>query len=69
MMILAEASSGRSDFVSSSLTNSERPGFSAAPIFSIVAEPPWPAAGKAVVRTVMTFFASVDFTVWMALPA
>jgi hypothetical protein len=28
-----------------------------------------PAASKDAVRTVMTFFASVDCTVWMALPA
>ena len=31
--------------------------------------PPLSAAGKEAVRTVMTFLASVDFTVWMALPA
>ena len=33
------------------------------------AEPPSPAAWKVEVRTVMTFLASVDFTVWIALPA
>ena len=33
------------------------------------AEPPSPAAWNAAVRMVMTFFASFDFTVWIALPA
>ena len=36
---------------------------------SIAAGPPSPAAGKVEVRTVITFLASVDFTVWIALPA
>ena len=33
------------------------------------AEPPSPVAGNVEVRMVRTFFASFDFTVWMALPA
>ena len=35
----------------------------------IVALPPSPAAAKVEVRTVMTFLASFDLTVWIALPA
>ena len=45
------------------------PGSAAAPTFSTGAEPPSPAAGNVEVRTVMTFLASFDFTVWIALPA
>ena len=45
------------------------PGSAAAVAFSTGAEPPSPAAWKVEVRTVMTFLASVDFTVWIALPA
>ena len=44
-------------------------GFAAAEIVSICALPPSPAAAKDAVRTVITFLASVDCTVWMALPA
>ena len=69
MMILAEVSSGRSLFDSSSPTKDEMPGSAAAATFSTGAEPPSPAAWKAEVRTVMTFLASFDFTVWIALPA
>ena len=68
-MILAEVSSGRSDLDSSSPTKFESPGSAAAATFSTGAEPPSPAALKAVVRTVMTFLASVERTVWIALPA
>jgi hypothetical protein len=38
-------------------------------IVSIEAEPPSDAEAKLAVRTVITFFASVDGTVWIALPA
>ena len=69
MMILAEVSSGRSDFDSSSPTKIERPGSAAGATFSIGAEPPSPVAWKVEVRTVITFFASVDCTVCIALPA
>ena len=41
----------------------------AAVAFSTGAAPPSPAAWKVEVRTVMTFLASFDFTVWIALPA
>src|SRR3954462_3046654 len=69
MMILAEVSSGRSDLDSSSPTNDEMPGSAAAVAFSTDAEPPSPVAWNVEVRTVMTFLASFDFTVWIALPA
>ena len=69
MMILAEVSSGRSLFDSSSPTNDEMPGSAAAATFSTGAEPPSPVAWKVEVRMVRTFFASFDFTVWIALPA
>ena len=36
---------------------------------SIGALPPAPVAWKVEVRTVITFLASLDFTVWIALPA
>ena len=41
----------------------------AALAFSTGAEPPSPVAWNVEVRTVMTFFASFDFTVWIAFPA
>ena len=69
MMILAEVSSGRSDLDNSSPANVEIAGSAAAATASTGAEPPWPAAGKVEVRTVITFFLSADFTVWIALPA
>ena len=69
MTILAEVSSGRSDFDSSAFSKVERPAAAGREIFSIGAEPLSPAAGKDVARTVMTFLASPDCTVWMALPA
>ena len=47
----------------------EMPGSAAAVAFSTEAEPPSPVAWKVEVRTVMTFFWSFDFTVWIALPA
>jgi len=46
MMILAEVSSGRSDFDSSSPTKDEMPGSGAAPTASTGAEPPAAAAGS-----------------------
>jgi hypothetical protein len=69
MMILAEVSSGRSDFDSSSPTKPEMPGSAAAATASTGAEPPSPVAWNAAVRTVITFLRSVERTVWMALPA
>ena len=69
MMILAEVSSGRSDFDSSSPTNDEIAGSAAAAAVSTAAEPPAPVAWNAAVRTVITFLASDDVTVWIALPA
>ncbi len=69
-MILAEVSSGRSDFDNSSPTKDDNPGSDAAGTSSIDAvAPPPPVAWNAAVRTVMTFLASCDFTVWIALPA
>ena len=68
-MIFADVSSGRSLFATSSPTKLERPGSAAAVAFSTGALPPSPAAAKVEVRTVMTFLASLDFTVWIALPA
>ncbi|MGY4297857.1 hypothetical protein ACVWXN_005952 [Bradyrhizobium sp. i1.4.4] len=68
-MILAEVSSGRSLFATSSPTKDDRPGSAAAATLSTDALPPSTAAAKVEVRTVMTFLASFDFTVWMALPA
>ena len=68
-MILAEPSSGRSDFESSSPTKLEDASAPAAATASIAAAPPVPAAGNDAVCTVTTFFASRDWTVWMALPA
>ena len=41
----------------------------AAPYEHALAEPPSPVAWKVEVRTVMTFLASFDFTVWIAFPA
>ena len=69
MTILAAVSSGRSDLESSSEMNSDLNGPDAAPISSISAEPPSPTFSKVVGRTVMTFLASEDFTVIIALPA
>ena len=65
----AEVSSGRSLAATLSSIHSDRPGFAAAPMVSTEAEPPVPAASKVEVRKVMTFLASEDFTVWIALPA
>jgi hypothetical protein len=70
MMILAEVSSGRSDFDNSSPTKPDRPGSAAAATASIGAdEAPGPVAWNVAVRTVITRFFSVERTVWMALPA
>jgi hypothetical protein len=70
MMILAEVSSGRSLFRQAVLDEGrDRPLSAAAVTVSTLAEPPSPAAWKEAVRTVMTFLASVDCTVWIALPA
>ncbi len=65
----AEVSSGRSLSATSSPTHFDRPGSSAAPIASTGALLPSPAASKLAVRMVITFLASLDFTVWIALPA
>ena len=70
MMILAEVSSGRSDFESSSPIKPESPGSAAAVTGSIGAgAPPAPVAWKAAVRTVITRFRSPERTVCTALPA
>ena len=70
MMIFAEVSSGRSDLASASPTKEEMPGSSAAATGSIgaAASPACVAANEAV-RIVAMILASVDSTVWMALPA
>ena len=68
--ILAEVSSGRSDLDKAALTKLDRPGSAAAATGSIAALPPSALAlSKVDVRTVMIFFASLDCTVAMALPA
>ncbi len=70
MTISAEVSSGRSDSATSSPTNAEMPASCTASTASTEALPPSAAtASKAVVRTVMTFFASALCTVAMTLPA
>src|ERR1700690_1062677 len=69
MMILAEASSGRSDLASASPTKDDTAGSAAGATVSIGAEPPSPVAEKEAVRTVTTIFGSVDSTIWIALPA
>ena len=69
MMILADVSSGRSLSDSLFSTKVERPGSAAALTVETAAEPPSGADWKEAVRTVMTFLASVDWTVWIALPA
>ena len=69
-MMRAAVSSGRSDFVSSWLTNFDVPVPAPPARVSTVAEPPSAAAAsKPVVRTVMTLTGSADYTVAMALPA
>ena len=69
-MTLALVSSGRSLSDASSETKLLVPGSPPASTFSTAAEPPSRAAfSNAVVRTVMTFFASFDLTVAIALPA
>ena len=45
------------------------PALADAPIASTGALLPSPAASKLAVRMVITFLASLDFTVWIALPA
>ena len=66
----ADVSSGRSLFDISAETNSDLPSWLPASTVSTVPEPPSRAAfSKAVPRTVMTFLASFDLTVAMALPA
>ena len=69
MMIRAEVSSGRSECASSSPLNVDSPGSSAALTLSTGAEPPSGAAGNAAVRTVITFLASLTWTICSALPA
>ena len=69
-MILALVSSGRSDLVSSAPAKLLRPWSPVTFTFSCVPEPPVGAAlAKLVARAVITFFASGDCTVAMALPA
>ena len=69
-MILAAVSSGRADLVSSAPTKLDVPALPAPLTASTEALPPLVAAlAKAVPRTVITFLASDDFTVAMALPA
>ena len=65
----AEASSGRSEVVSSAFENFESPTGAGATMVSTAADPPSGADGNAAMRTVMTFLPSDDCTVWMALPA
>ena len=67
--IPALVSSGRSDAATLSSTHSDRPGLSAALMVSTGALPPSAAASKVEVRIVTTLAASLDFTVWIALPA
>ena len=68
-MMRAAVSSGRSERDSSAFSNTERPVALATAALSTGAEPPSGVAWKDAVRTVTTFFVSVDCTVWMALPA
>jgi hypothetical protein len=68
-MILAAVSSGRSLLASSEPTKRLSPLSATAAMDSMAALPPWPAASKPVVRTVITFVASVLLTVAIALPA
>ncbi len=68
-MTLAEPSSGRSDLATSSPLKLDRPGSAAADTASTGALPVISAALNEAVRTVSTFLASADCTVWMALPA
>ena len=65
----AAVNSGRSERDSSAFSKVDRPVTAAAAAASIGALPPSGVAWKEAVRTVMTFFLSVDCTVWMALPA
>ena len=67
--ILAEASSGRSEAATLSSTQAEVPGSAPPPAVSIGQGACSPVASKLAPRTVTTFFASLDCTVWMALPA
>ena len=66
---MAAVSSGRSLFTSCWFTKWVLAGAAGAGTVSTLAEPPSPAALKAVGRTVMTFLASEDCTVSSALPA
>ena len=69
-MTLALVSSGRSDLLSSAETNDDLPDEAPASTASTVPLPPDAATfSNAVPRTVMTFLASFDLTVAMALPA
>ena len=66
----AAVSSGRSDLAISSPMKVETPASCAASTLSTLALPPSASAGsKPVPRTEITFLASFDFTVAMALPA
>jgi hypothetical protein len=66
----AEVSSGRSLSATLSSTHSDRPGCRRPRRWSRPGpSPPVPAASKVEVRIETTFLASLDFTVWIALPA
>ena len=66
----AAVSSGRSDLLSSADTKREVTGVSSMFTASMVALPPSAGTGsKLAARTVITFLASEDCTVAMALPA
>ena len=69
MTIPAEVSFGRSELVTLSSTQDDRPGSDTAAIASTGAEPPVPAASTLEVRIVTTFTESTLFTVCIALPA
>ena len=69
-MILADVSSGRSCLAISAEMNVDVPASPLPETASILAEPPVSSAlAKAVPRTVMTFLASDDWTIAIALPA
>ena len=70
MMIFAEVSSGRSESDSRSPTKVDSPGSAGTAASSTgAAAPPAPVAWNDAVRMVITFLASDEVTVWMALPA
>ena len=66
---IADTAATGDDLESSAFSNEDKPAAAGAVTASTAAGPPCAAAAKLAVRTVMTFFASPDFTVWVALPA